>query len=574
MAQLPSLTVNDTGYLALPSGTSAQRPSLSSLTTIRWTNTGSQAYSVLAGTTPTLTNTSWTAPTGITSIEVLVVAGGGGGPNFNPTNNYGSGGGGGGGVIYSTSYSVVPGTAYTVTVGAGGAAQGTNGIPGNNGNNSVFGSLTAIGGGGGGRLETSGASGGSGGGAGGHNSISTPKLGGAGTLGQGHKGGDQLSQAYAGGGGGGGAGAAGQDNPSVNGGKGGDGLAFGISGTSTYYGGGGGGGASNSGNTPGAGGLGGGGTGSTNDQTSGGNGTASTGGGGGGKTGGSGGSNSVTSAGGSGVVIIRYSLTAAGTQEFGRTRINTESATVETFNFNNQWNSNNLILHIDAGNASSYSGSGSAWNDLSGNNNHGTLINSPTYTSSSGGYFTFNGTNQYSTFPIANNPDCYAFEIGIRQWKAVVNFPETDMGPNYSCVGITAQHPSTLTATQNGLNIGGWTGSMDRETISWWNYASGNLGACTIRADVSFVFHIYTINWNGTAYDIWLDGVKYPTFQRSLGAQWCYLLKNIQTVIPGYNSGFGYYFKGDIGHIKMFSKPLSDYAVTQSYLLNKTRYGL
>jgi hypothetical protein len=153
------------------------------------------------------------------------------------------------------------------------------------------------------------------------------------------------------------------------------------------------------------------------------------------------------------------------------------------------------------------------------------------------------------------------------------------MGPNYTCVGIVAQSNGVAGysyANLNGLNIGGWTGSMDRETISWWNYASGTNGACYIRPDVSFAFHIYTINWNGYSYDIWLDGVKYPTFQRSAGALPCALMKKIQTVNAGYGNDntFGYYFKGDIGHIKMFSKPLSDYAVTQSYLLNKTRYGL
>ena len=30
-----------------------------------------------------------------------------------------------------------------------------------------------------------------------------------------------------------------------------------------------------------------------------------------------------------------------------------------------------LVLHLDAGNTNSYSGSGNTWNDLSGNNNHG-----------------------------------------------------------------------------------------------------------------------------------------------------------------------------------------------------------
>ena len=39
--------------------------------------------------------TSWTAPTGVTTIECLLVAGGGGGGGSTAAGNYGAGGGGG-----------------------------------------------------------------------------------------------------------------------------------------------------------------------------------------------------------------------------------------------------------------------------------------------------------------------------------------------------------------------------------------------------------------------------------------------------------------------------------------------
>ena len=140
MANIQTTNVLNTGYVKLPNGTTAQRPGY---TVIQWTNTGSQAYSVLAGATPTLTNTSWTAPTGVTQIEVLVVAGGGGGGA-----NKG-GGGGAGGLIYNNSFTVTPGSSYTVTVGTGGAGISSPTNAGGTGGNSVFGSLTAYGGGGG-----------------------------------------------------------------------------------------------------------------------------------------------------------------------------------------------------------------------------------------------------------------------------------------------------------------------------------------------------------------------------------------------------------------------------------------
>lgn len=56
-----------------------------------------------------------------------------------------------------------------------------------------------------------------------------------------------------------------------------------------------------------------------------------------------------------------------------------------------------LVLHLDAGNPASYSGSGTTWNDLSGNNSHVTLT-STTFNSAVGGSIVFNGTSSYADF--------------------------------------------------------------------------------------------------------------------------------------------------------------------------------
>ena len=48
-----------------------------------------------------------------------------------------------------------------------------------------------------------------------------------------------------------------------------------------------------------------------------------------------------------------------------------------------------LLFHLDAGNASSYPGSGSTWTDLAGSGLTTTLYNSPTYNSANGGYISF-----------------------------------------------------------------------------------------------------------------------------------------------------------------------------------------
>jgi len=100
--------------------------------------------------------TSWTAPTGVTSVEVILCGGGGGGQGGSSLANWG-GGGGGGSVTYSV-LTVVPATSYTITIGAGGAGgSGSGGAygSGSTGGTSSFGALLSIAGGGPGGNNTS-----------------------------------------------------------------------------------------------------------------------------------------------------------------------------------------------------------------------------------------------------------------------------------------------------------------------------------------------------------------------------------------------------------------------------------
>ncbi len=54
-----------------------------------------------------------------------------------------------------------------------------------------------------------------------------------------------------------------------------------------------------------------------------------------------------------------------------------------------------LTMSLDANNSASYPGSGSTWFDVSGNNADIALTGSPSFSSGTPAYFTFNGTNQY-----------------------------------------------------------------------------------------------------------------------------------------------------------------------------------
>jgi hypothetical protein len=182
------------------------------------------------------------------TAEYLLVGGGGSGSWA---------GGGGGGLLTGTT-NLSQTTSYPITVGSGGAFNGT-GSQGSPGTNSEFNSITVIGGGAGGAFSSTGTlrngqPGGSGGGAGNQNGPTfNSGTRGTGTAGQGNNGG--LGNSAGDAGGGGGSGAVGSNATPAAGGAGGNGAISLITGTSIYYAGGGGG----NGGPPSPGGLGGGG---------------------------------------------------------------------------------------------------------------------------------------------------------------------------------------------------------------------------------------------------------------------------------------------------------------------------
>ena len=289
-------------------------------------------------------------PTGVTSVQVLIVGGGGGGGYD------GGGGGGGGGVYQSSTYGVSENSYYEVDIGIGGkSAYGylggsgfcngswsntAIGCSGGAGTNSKFGTLTASGGGGGGGIESNGSADsdatanarGGGGGAGGQNSRSGVATAGAGAF----SGGGTTDVSGYGGGGGGSASAAGSNSSASLGGNGAAGITASIN--SVIYGSGGAGGNFSSANlATGGSGAADGGTNSVSPTSP----IANRGSGGGG--GGVG--NQRSTAGAAGIIIIKFdakataTLSYTGTPTYRATTVITASTTMAakvTFFANNK----------------------------------------------------------------------------------------------------------------------------------------------------------------------------------------------------------------------------------------------
>ena len=305
-------------------------------------------------------------------VDIFTVGGGGGGGAYN--NYFGVYPGGGAGGYTNTNFDVaLDNGTYVVEVGAGGAGGYAGGGTGNtgatvsgvNGSSSSFDSVYYANGGGGGYEGYFAGSGGSGGGAG------------------------------SGGAGGSNGSAGGASDGTYGLGQGTTTREFGHTTTTLYAGGGGAGRWTTA--TPG--GAGGGGNGLSSAQGGGNpiNGTDNLGGGGGGHstypiTNGYGGT------GGSGIVKVRYvSDTYLG---YGGEMVTSGSYKVHTFLSSDTFTvgtpaqrTSNLVIHYDAGNPSSYPGSGTTVTDLQGNVN-GTL-SGVGYDATDGGAFTFGADGDY-----------------------------------------------------------------------------------------------------------------------------------------------------------------------------------
>ena len=284
-------------------------------------------------------NCEWTPPALVTWADVVVVGGGGGGSGSYGDTTAGANtllagnGGGGGNIAFSTRVVVVPGTAISVTIGAGGTAGVAGGAGvGGAGGASNFGALSAAGGTGGQATDTTALAVKTGGSSGltlGSAAITTQSGGSSFTA-------INNPPTYKWSLGGGGAGASGLAGASPDGtplscpttgsvasskpGCGGQGylpVSGLFAGETTYYGGGGGGGAKDGYVVP-YGGYGGGGVGDGRSANFGG--TVNTGGGGGGARADAptGTPNTPLSqaggAGGSGIVVIKYAISPTVTQ--------------------------------------------------------------------------------------------------------------------------------------------------------------------------------------------------------------------------------------------------------------------
>lgn len=216
---------------------------------------------------------------------------------------------------------------------------------------------------------------------------------------------------------------------------------------------------------------------------------------------------------------------------------------------------NGLVLNLDAGNTTSYPGTGNTWTDLSSSANHGTLLNGVTYNSGNGGYFNFNATNQYVSLTPSKLPTGTSDRTVIAFVKTPTSFNEILLHIIHwgSPVGNQAYGLAIL-QSNGGLTPHPW-GSFDVQG--------------TVQPNTNYCLAATYVN-STTKHNTWINGVSQGSgVSRAINtgtadARIGHRVTGAEVWGPN----------GQIYQILVYNRALSDSEIQQNFNANKAKYGL
>ena len=231
--------------------------------------------------------------------------------------------------------------------------------------------------------------------------------------------------------------------------------------------------------------------------------------------------------------------------------------------------SNGLVIHVDANNTNSYSGSGTTWTDLSSSGNNFTLTNSPTFgTVDNGSYFQFDGTSSYA---ICNNSSSFnslsTMTTEILFADDSISGTQALYGDGSAALGTNQGFGVAVTST-TGANIGVRSGTSFSftPTSPTWRYSAG-----------SYLWNHYVITWTvsgSTVSGNWYLNNSAPT-------AWTISRDSISSTSPlsiaarpGSGSALTSFFSGRIALFRMYNKIIDTNEITRNYNQYKSLYGL
>jgi len=218
---------------------------------------------------------------------------------------------------------------------------------------------------------------------------------------------------------------------------------------------------------------------------------------------------------------------------------------------------NGLVLSLDAANNKSYPRSGTTWTDLSGNSNTGTLTNGPSFNGANGGSIVFDGVDDYISG--TNNSSLQLLnDLTIGAWVKLGSGGNANQGifekmvnTGYSGYGITRQDDYFKFWTGSGGTFAYTNSNITYSSGNNWYYVVGRRMAGNNRLFINSI--LQTDSQSPPLSD---SGEVY--------------------VIGRYYSNIAntFYFVGNIAHVLLYNRALTDAEILQNYNVNKSRFGL
>jgi hypothetical protein len=233
--------------------------------------------------------------------------------------------------------------------------------------------------------------------------------------------------------------------------------------------------------------------------------------------------------------------------------------------YNTSTVTNGLVLALDAANTKSYSGTGTNWNDLSGNNNTAILTNGPTYSSTDSGSIVFDGSNDSAIVTYAAALTNQNFTIStwiypLTQTAAIITIADFHhAGSPFQ--GWVIQSEGAISDRKYYLAY--YDGSAFQPV---GNFGVGNGIQITIGAWQNLIY-----TKNGTSVIGYLNGEQ--VFTATAGNANVSYLDSRQLRI-GNCVTINRPFNGNISNIQVYSKALSSTEVTNNFNALRGRYGL
>lgn len=243
---------------------------------------------------------------------------------------------------------------------------------------------------------------------------------------------------------------------------------------------------------------------------------------------------------------------------------------------------NGLTMNLDAGDSSSYSGSGTAWNDISGNGNGATLVG-PTYVSGSDAHFDFNGTSHYaySNGLVYGNGSTLS-EVSCFAWvRTTYNSGTAGTWENSNWALLDFDRSEVFTFSLNGTGEVHFSGTSSANG----GFSSTQYDLVGTARNNNGAWHMvgWTFSVANQEIKMYVDGSLDRTHTppsgsfTALGAgltRYGYIGDGSEALTPN-GGGNGIYYDGDIGQILLYeNKALTLDEVTQNWNATRGRFGV